>query len=236
MLKLRSIQDLESRGTKSPSTTHIWINLSGGNGLKAMSPPSGRVLQIVLERLILLLLIIIRNNMKIMGQNAKFHASKLARKTEIDEIFKKKKSGPSPVSYKPQQIKSKKGVFNSKLHRSGFIEDAKARSKDSPAPYTVNYTQVKPRIRGRSFLPTKKTNMDPIKKVSKPDMGSYKTESAYLKTKKRVRVPSMIKNNIPMIQDLKIKQTKNIPGVGSYQWDKSFNHSTRAPLFRKGRY
>ena len=112
----------------------------------------------------------------------KFYISKLERKTEIDEIYKNKKNGPSPVSYNPKPARSKKSIFNSKLDRSGFIEDARARSKENPPPYIANYSQVKARLRGRAFLTTKKTNMDLIKKINKPSVGSYSTDKAFLKT------------------------------------------------------
>lgn len=171
-----------------------------------------------------------------MGKNAKFFASKLPRKTEIDEIVKNKKHGPSPVTYKPREVKSRRSVFSSKLDRSGFIEDARARSKESPPPYKVNFSQVKPRLKGMGFLPGKKTNLDQIKKINKPDMGSYNGDVSYLKTIKRIKVPSMVQNNIPKMQDRIVKQSKGVPGVGHYQWEKSFDNSTRAPLFRKGRY
>jgi len=150
--------------------------------------------------------------------------------------MKQKKNGPSPFSYNPMQVKSKKAVFSSKLDRSGFIEDARARSKENPAPYKVKYSQVQKRLKGRGFLPTKKTNMDPIKKVKDPDMGSYTTDKAYFKIAKRVRSTSISKYNIPRLQDLKIKQKKYIPGVGSYKWEDKFDKITRAPLFKKGKY
>lgn len=104
-----------------------------------------------------------QKNVNMMGKKGKIFVSKLPRTTEIDMIFKNKKSGPSPFSYNPKPARSKKALFNSKLERNGFIEDAKARGKDSPSPYNAKFTQVKPRLQGRSFLPTKKTNMDPIK-------------------------------------------------------------------------
>lgn len=151
-------------------------------------------------------------------------------------IFKQKKAGPSPFSYNPQPIKSKNKGFHSKLDRSGFIEDARARSKDSPPPYTANFNYIKPRIRGRPFLPTKKTNLEPIKKGTGPDCGSYTIDKSFDKTVKRVRATSISKYNIPLIQDLIVKRRKWVPGVGSYKWEKSFDSSTRAPLFKKGKY
>ena len=83
-----------------------------------------------------------------MGKAKKFYFSKLPRTTEIDLIFKTKKNGPTPFSYNPNPIKSKRKFFSSKLDRTGFIEDALARANDSPPPYTAKYTLVQPRLKG----------------------------------------------------------------------------------------
>jgi len=81
----------------------------------------------------------------------------------------KKRDSPSPFSYKPEHFKSRRGLFRSKLDRDGFIDEAKACANDSPPPYSSNYTLVYPRLRGRPFYPTKKDNIEPIKKKDGPD-------------------------------------------------------------------
>jgi hypothetical protein len=83
--------------------------------------------------------------------------------------MKNNKSGPSPFSYNPNPVKSKRKFFHSKLDRFGFIEDARARGADSPPPYVVKYSQVEERLKGRGFLPTKKDSLEPIKKKDGPD-------------------------------------------------------------------
>lgn len=170
------------------------------------------------------------------GKVKHFFWSKLPRNTEIDMIMKIKKTGPSPFSYNPEEIKSRSKIFQSKLDRNGFIEDARARANESPPPYDAKYTYVEPRSKGRGFLPTKKDNLEPIKKKQGPDCGSYSPETSFLKTIKRVRTTSISKYNIPLIQDTKVKRKKWVPGAGTYNWEKSFDISTRAPLFKKGKY
>jgi hypothetical protein len=177
-----------------------------------------------------------QKNLQVIGKEKKFFWSKLDRTSEIDTIMKKNKTGPSPFSYNPEQIKSRKKIFQSKLERNGFIEDAKARGKDTPAPYIVKYTRIEPRVMGSGFLPSKKTNMDPIKKKNVPDMGTYTTDKSFEKVIKRIRHTSIPKYKIPSVQDVQLKRKKYVPGVGSYNWDKCFDHTTRAPLFRKGKY
>ena len=95
---------------------------------------------------------------------------------------------------------------------------------------------VKPRLKGRAFLPTKKDSFEPIKKKDGPDWGTYTIDNAFSKLIKRVRIASFSKYNLPLIQDIEVKKKKWVPGAGSYQWEKSFNKWTRAPLFRKGKY
>ena len=150
--------------------------------------------------------------------------------------MKTKKSGPTPFSYNPKPFKSRRSLFNSKLERSGFIEDAKARANDSPPPYDSKYTYVKPRLKGSAFLPTKKDSLEPIKKSKDPDCGTYDTKNGYEKTVKRVKASDISKYNLPKIQDLRVKQKKFVPGVGHYDWAKSFERTTRPPLFKKGKY
>lgn len=177
-----------------------------------------------------------QKNVQLIGRNKKFYTSKLPRETEIDIIFKTKKAGPTPFSYNPHQIKSKGAFFSSKLDRNGFIEDAKARANDSPPPYVAKYSLVQPRLQGRGFYPTKKDSFAPIKKTKDPDWGSYDTKNGYEKTIKRIRIASFSKYNLPLIQDLKVKDKKWVPAPGQYKWENSFDKSTRAPLFRKGKY
>lgn len=150
--------------------------------------------------------------------------------------MKKYKTGPSPVSYKPEHIKSRRKIYHSKLDRSGFIEDARARANDSPPPYNAKYELIKPRIKGRGFYPTKKDNMEPIKKKNEPSPGSYTIDKGYEKTIKKIRAASISKYNLPQLQDLTVKRKKIIPGVGTYKWENSFDKITRPPLFKKGKY
>lgn len=173
---------------------------------------------------------------ELMGKNKRFFASKLERNTEIDMIFKKKNTSPSPFSYDPKEPKSRRNVFSSKLDRDGFIEDAKARANDSPPPYDVNFTTVRERLRGRTFYPMKKDNLEPIKKKPGPDMGSYTADKAFNKIIKRVKVASFSKYNIPLVMDAKVKQKKWVPGAGTYQWEKSFEKTTKHPFFKKGKF
>jgi hypothetical protein len=151
--------------------------------------------------------------------------------------MKKQKSGPSPHSYNPAQIQSRGRIFQSKLDRSGFIEDARARANETPPPYKPEHRLIEPRIKGRSFLPTKKDAFAPIKKTNKPDMGSYTMDKGLEITSKKVRTTSFSsKYNIPLIQDHKVKLKKWIPGAGAYKWEAQFDKTTRAPRFKKGKY
>lgn len=171
-----------------------------------------------------------------MGYKSRFFASKLPRTTEIDMIMKIKKTGPSPFSYNPAQAKSRGRIFQSKLDRNGFIEDARARANDTPPPYTSNYKHIEPRLKGRAFLPTKKDAFAPIKKINRPDMGTYTIDKAYEKTINKIRTTSFSKYNIPLIQDYKVKLKKWVPGAGSYKWEAQYDKTTRPPMFRKGKY
>ena len=127
-------------------------------------------------------------------------------------------------------------LFHSKLDRDGFIEDARARANDSPPPYDAKFLLVQPRLKGRGFLPSKKTSFDPIKKSQEPDCGTYTTDKAFSKIVKRIKVASISKYNLPQIQELEVKKKKWVPGAGSYQWEKCFNKISRVPMFRKGKY
>ena len=147
-----------------------------------------------------------------------------------------KKDNPSPFTYKPEHVRSRRGIFKSKLDRDGFIEDAKARSNDSPPPYNSKFLLVYPRLKGRSFYPTKKDNLAPIKKKDGPDWRTYTIDKAYSKTIKRIKFTSFSKYNLPLIQDLQVNKKKWVPGAGTYQWEKSLERWTKYPLFKKGKY
>jgi hypothetical protein len=182
-------------------------------------------------------LITIKNNLVALGHKNRFFASKLPRTTEIDVIMKKQKSGPSPCSYNPSQVQSRGRIFQSKLDRNGFIEDARARANETPPPYNPEHRPIEPRLKGISFLPTKKDAFAPIKKTNKPDMGSYTLDKALERTSKRIRTTSFSsKYNIPLIQDHKVKLKKWIPGAGAYKWEAQFDKTTRPPLRKKGKY
>lgn len=159
-----------------------------------------------------------QKNLQVIGQNKKFYSSKLPRTTEIDMIFKTKKAGPTPFSYNPNPIKSRRKFFSSKLDRSGFIEDARARANDSPPPYVAKYTLVQPRLKGL----VKSTATGIIKQPKNPECCAYNPEKGLNLTVKRIRATSISKYVLPLIQDLKIKHKKLIPGVGSYKWENSF--------------
>lgn len=178
-----------------------------------------------------------QKNVQLIGRSKKFYMSKLPRTTEIDLIFKRKKDGPSPASYNPKEIRSTKKLFQSKLERNGFIEDAKARAGDSPPPYDAKYTLTEPRMKGRQFLPTKKDLLGPIKKInSGPECCTYTIDNAYNKTVKRVKIASISKYNLPLIQDMKVKLKGWVPGAGAYKWENSYDKTTRPPMFKKGKY
>jgi hypothetical protein len=213
----------------------IWINLWGENGKRPIFLIS--LIWLKSKASIHHHLITIKNNLVTIGHKNKFFASKLPRTTEIDVIMKKHKSGPSPCSYNPSQVQSRGRIFQSKLDRNGFIEDARARANETPPPYNPEHSPIQPRLKGIPFLPTKKDAFAPIKKINKPDMGSYTMDKAFERTTKRIRTTSFsTKYKIPLIQDHKVNLKKWIPGAGAYKWEAQFDKTTRPPLRRKGKY
>lgn len=83
------------------------------------------------------------------------------------------------------------------------------------------------------YFPTPKDRFDSKKRHESPPPGKYELEESFKKTQIR-RLGSVIsKSVIPSLSDVKMKQKKFVPGVGTYNFEKAYNNISPPPVMRR---
>ena len=96
-----------------------------------------------------------------------------------------------------------------------------------PNKYNPEFRLVKPRAVDHFVgKPPVKKGWKP-EKAKGPDVGTYECKDTFKKIKQRPQSAIVLKEVAKTFNDIAIKQVKHVPGVGSYDPTKCYDHIAR---------
>lgn len=157
--------------------------------------------------------------------------SKGKRLTLPDEIalLNKKEQRPGPGTYEPKNHTRLLGCFNLQGEKTSFVEEAKYLGLQTPHQYDAKYHLVQEKPLSLKLIPPKEKPSEQykIKKNDSPSPVSYDAVKSYEATqmdKPRFFIP---KSKDLKLTDIAVKQKSFVPGVGTYNFEKSLDKITK---------